>query len=61
MRGALPLLMAVAPSLAAACPVCARDSAPGAWMIIAGLIAAPYLVALGVVRAVRSADRESEP
>lgn len=61
MKRALPMLLAAAPSLAAACPTCARDSAPGAWLVIAGLLAAPYLVALGVARAVRRAGRENEP
>jgi hypothetical protein len=54
------LLLAAAPGLALACPSCARETAPGAWLLIAGLIAAPYLVVLGVVRAIRSAERGGE-
>lgn len=52
--------LAALPSLALACPSCARDTTPGAWLLVAGLIAAPYLVVAGVVQAVRRADREGE-
>ncbi len=57
---AVSLALWVAPAAASACPVCARDTAPGAWLIIGALIAAPYLVALAVVRAVREAERGGE-
>ena len=49
------------PVAALACPVCARDTAPGAWLLIGALIAAPYFVTLGVVRAIRQAERGGEP
>ncbi len=52
--------LAAAPSLALACAACARDATPGAWFLVAGLIAAPYLVVLGVARAIRRAERGGE-
>jgi hypothetical protein len=36
-----------------ACPVCARDSAPGAALLIAAMLAVPYAVAVVVIRAIR--------
>jgi hypothetical protein len=39
-----------------ACSACARDSAPGAWLLIAAMLAVPYVVATVVVRAVRRAE-----
>jgi hypothetical protein len=53
----LGLVGAAAPSLALACPSCARDTTPGAWLLVAGLIAAPYLVVAGVLHTIRTADR----
>jgi hypothetical protein len=54
MKAFLALAGTLAPSLAAACPSCARDQTPYAPFIIAGMIAAPYLVAAVVIRAIRS-------
>jgi hypothetical protein len=58
MRLLAALAAAVAPALAAACPVCARDSTPNAALLVAGMIAAPYVVALLVIRAIRGAGGE---
>jgi hypothetical protein len=57
MRWVAGLALALGPALAFPCPACARDTSPGAWLLVAGLIAAPYAVALGVVGAVRRAER----
>jgi hypothetical protein len=40
------------------CPVCLADRAQtgGAALLLAGMIAVPYLVVLAVVRAIRSED-----
>jgi hypothetical protein len=57
MRRALALALSLAPGLANACPACARDSTPGAWLLVAALVASPYLVVLGVVRAIRRAEQ----
>lgn len=54
MRRALALAAALAPSLATACPVCARDNSPVALLLVAGMIAAPYVVAVVVIRAIRA-------
>jgi hypothetical protein len=43
----------LAPALAAACPVCARDEVPVVALLVAGMIAAPYVVAAVVIRAIR--------
>ena len=53
MRAAVAAVLSVAPALALACPVCARDSTPWAALLVAGLVAAPYAVAAAVFRAVR--------
>jgi hypothetical protein len=53
MKLALWLAAILAPALAAACPVCARDEVPNAALMVAGMIAAPYLVAAIVIRAIR--------
>lgn len=53
MKLALSLAVALAPALAAACPVCARGDTPNAALLIAGMIAAPYVVAALVIRAIR--------
>jgi hypothetical protein len=50
-------LLAATPSAALACATCARDGAPGTWLLVGALIAAPYLVAVAVASAVRRADR----
>jgi hypothetical protein len=54
MKALLACAAALAPSLAVACASCARDQTPYAAVLVAGLIAAPYLVAAAVVRAIRS-------
>ena len=58
MRGALAVLAAALPALAAACPVCARDTTPNAALLVGGMIVAPYVVALLVIRAIRGAGGE---
>ncbi len=57
MRRALAFLLSFAPALAAACPSCARDATPRAGLLIGAFIAAPYGIAVLVVRAIRGADR----
>jgi hypothetical protein len=58
MRALLAFAATLAPTVAAACPSCARDQGPGAALFIAGLVAAPYVVAAVVVRAIRGAGGE---
>lgn len=53
MRAALALCAALAPAAAAACPVCARDGAPDTALLVGAMIAAPYVVTLVVLRAIR--------
>jgi hypothetical protein len=55
VRPLLSLALTLAPALAAACPVCARDEVPNAALLVAGMIAAPYVVAALVIRAIRGA------
>jgi hypothetical protein len=43
------------PALALACPVCAEGQTPNAALLVGAMIAAPYVVAVLVIRAVRSA------
>jgi hypothetical protein len=57
-RAASCASVALLPSVAAACPVCARDNTPIAVLLIAGMIAAPYVVALVVIRAIRGGGVE---
>ncbi len=54
MRAVLAAAATLAPTLALACPACARDQSPYAALFIGAMIAAPYLVAAVVVRAIRS-------
>ncbi len=54
MRAALAAVAALAPTLALACPACARDQSPYAALFIGAMIAAPYIVTTVVVRAIRS-------
>jgi hypothetical protein len=61
MRRLLVLPAALAPSLALACPSCARDSGPFAALFIAGMIAAPYAIGYLAVRAIRESDRGDAP
>jgi hypothetical protein len=58
MKLAFWLTLVLAPALAAACPVCARDEVPNAALFVAGMIAAPYLVAAVVIRAIRGGGAE---
>jgi hypothetical protein len=55
MKRALALAAALAPALAVACPVCAEGDTPGAALLVGAMIAAPYVVAVLVIRAIRSA------
>lgn len=57
MKGLAAGLLGATPSAALACAACARDTAPGAWLLVGALIAAPYLVAVAVAGAVRRVDR----
>lgn len=54
MRALLAAACALAPTLALACPVCARDQTPWTPLLVGGLVLAPYVVAAVVVRAIRS-------
>jgi hypothetical protein len=61
MRRVLFLAAALAPSLALACPSCARDSGPFTALFIAGMIGAPYAIGYLAVRAIRESDRADAP
>jgi hypothetical protein len=61
MRPVLILVAALAPSLALACPSCARDAGPLAALFIAGMIGAPYAVGYLAVRAIRRSDQPEPP
>jgi hypothetical protein len=61
MRRLLVLGGALAPSLALACPACARDAGPLAALFIAGMIGAPYAIGYLAVRAIRESDRPEPP
>lgn len=52
------LAAALAPTLALACPVCAAGDRPYATLLVGAMIAAPYVVAALVIRAVRAAEEE---
>jgi hypothetical protein len=58
MKLALWVTAVLAPALAAACPVCARDDVPNAALLVGGMIAAPYVVAVLVIRAIRGGGAE---
>ncbi|RPJ66842.1 MAG: hypothetical protein EHM24_21185 [Acidobacteria bacterium] len=58
MKAALALAVALAPALALACPVCARDTNPSSALLVGGMIVAPYVVAALVIRAIRAAGGE---
>jgi hypothetical protein len=58
MKRLLAAAVVLAPALARACPACARDEGPWAALLVGAMIAAPYVVAAVVVRAVRSAGEE---
>jgi hypothetical protein len=55
MRLPLAIAAAFAAAPALACPVCASGDAPDLLPLVAGMIAAPYVVAALVVRAIRAA------
>jgi hypothetical protein len=57
MKLALALALSAAPALALACPACARDGTPHLALLLGAMIAAPYAVALAVVRAIRGGGR----
>jgi hypothetical protein len=61
MRSLLVLLAALAPSLALACPSCARDAGPLSALFIAGMIGAPYAIGYLAVRAIRASDQPELP
>jgi hypothetical protein len=61
MRAFLILGAALAPSLAAACPACARDSGPLTALFIAGMIGAPYAIGYVAIRAIRLSDHPDAP
>jgi len=61
MRSLLVLLAALAPSLALACPSCARDAGPLPALFIAGMIGAPYAIGYLAVRAIRASDQPELP
>jgi hypothetical protein len=61
MRAFLVLCAALAPSLAAACPACARDNGPLGALFIAGMIGAPYAIGYVAIRAIRESDRPDVP
>jgi hypothetical protein len=56
MKIAFALAFWSAPLLALGCPVCARDNAPWAALLIAGMLAVPYAVSAVVIRAIRDAE-----
>lgn len=58
MRRLLVALGALAPALARACPVCASDQTPNALLYVGAMIAAPYVVAAVVFRAIRAGGEE---
>ncbi len=47
------------PSVAAACPACARDTSPWAPYLIGSMLLIPFAVAAVVVRIVRRGEMES--
>ena len=57
-RRALALAAVLAPGLARACAACARDEVPWVGLLVAGMIAAPYVVAAVVIRAIRAGGGE---
>ena len=57
---ALAALVVLAPGAAWACPSCATRGAPGpgTFLLLAGMIAIPYAVAVVAVKVIRKLDRE---
>jgi hypothetical protein len=58
MKGLLATATALTPALTLACPVCAQGDTPNAAWFIGAMIAAPYIVAVLVVRAIRAAGED---
>jgi hypothetical protein len=58
MKAAIAVAVVLAPALAVACPVCAGDQNPSSALLVGGMIAAPYVVAALVIRAIRAAGGE---
>ena len=58
MKRALATALLLVPTLAVACPVCARDEVQNVALLVAGMIAAPYVVTALVIRAIRGGGAE---
>ena len=58
---ALVALVALAPATAWACPSCATRGGPGAGtlLLVAGMIAVPYAVAVIAARVIRRLDKDT--
>lgn len=54
---ALAVALGIAPALAIACPVCARDDTPQLALWLGGMIAVPYVVVTLVLLAIRGGLR----
>lgn len=52
--------LALLPSSAAACPVCARDQSPHVGLFVGILLSVPFALAAGVVLAVRRGEVDVE-
>jgi hypothetical protein len=51
--------MTLAPSVAWACPACAREApGSGTWALLGAMIVVPYAVAVVVLKVIRKLDRE---
>jgi hypothetical protein len=62
MKALTGLALSSLPPVAAACPVCASgDGGPGGALLVGLLIAAPYLVAALVIRAIRRGEEGTRP
>jgi hypothetical protein len=57
MKLGLILAICSVPSIALACPVCARDGTPHLAILLGAMIAVPYAVAALAVYAIRSSGR----
>ena len=57
MKLGLILAICSAPSIALACPVCARDGTPHLAILLGAMIAVPYAVAALALYAIRSGGR----
>ncbi len=54
------LPLALLPTLAAACPACARDASPHLAEIVGAMLLVPFALAGGVVWALRRGDLEED-